>query len=73
MPGVRQKRTWSRNLLGYYSGEQCRATLSRRKGSKGGKREECDIHRWYLEACREYDYKGMEDDWFCLLGWRGRR
>ena len=53
--------------------DRCRTTLQSRKGSKGGKREESDIHRWYLEACQEYGYKGTERDWFYLLGWRGRR
>jgi len=53
--------------------DECKAALANRKGSKGGKREECDIHRWYLDACQEHGYEGTEDDWFYLLGWRGRR
>jgi hypothetical protein len=54
-------------------GEGCREKLSKRKGTKSGKREEDAIYRWWLEACQNYGYSGTIHDWQCLMRMRGRR
>jgi hypothetical protein len=53
--------------------ESCRSRMGTLKGSKGGKRENDEIYRWYVEARERFGYEGTEHDWHCLLGWRGRR
>ena len=54
-------------------GEQCRERIKEMPLTKNGKREEERINRWLYEARSKYAYPGTEYDWYCLLGWRGRR
>jgi hypothetical protein len=54
-------------------GEDCREKLSKRKGTKSGKREDDEAYRMWLEAGERFDYPGTLHDWFCLLRRRGRR
>jgi hypothetical protein len=54
-------------------GESCRERLGTMKATKSGKREEQSINGWHREAIEKYGYKGTQHDWYCLLGWRGRR
>ena len=47
--------------------------LSGMKGTKSGKREEDQIYRWWLEACRDLAYPGTVDDWHYLFHRRGHK
>jgi hypothetical protein len=65
--GATRKPTW------LIFGEQCRERLGDLKCTKSGKREEQTINMWLSDARTKYAYPGTEYDWYCLLGWRGRR
>jgi hypothetical protein len=54
-------------------GEDCREKVGQLKLTKSGNREEQKINRWLKEARQQYSYPGTEYDWYCLVGWRGRR